>query len=107
MTYQGYVDNVSLTPWNCSYMSGADAMGVESLTSELNDTIATAVTNFDDSRFVYVDPNYVPIPPKPTDNELCSTQSHFNGASSPAVYSFHPNTLGHADYATIIADAIS
>lgn len=88
-------------------MSGADAMGVESLTSELNDTIATAVTNFDDSRFVYVDPNYVPIPPKPTDNELCSTQSHFNGASSPAVYSFHPNTLGHADYATIIADAIS
>lgn len=103
VTYQGYLTNVAITPSNCVYLGGGEAAAIESIVDELNDTIQTAVATFGDSRFKFVDPNFTLLPPKPTDTELCSTQSHFNGVDLVnQEYSFHPNAAGQEDYALLI-----
>ncbi|HEX7483742.1 MAG TPA: SGNH/GDSL hydrolase family protein [Candidatus Saccharimonadales bacterium] len=92
----------------CSDFDQDEAIAAENIVSKLNDVIQTAVTDFDDSRFVYVDPLETGSPF--LGHELCRGGAYFNGTEaglSNPVYVFHPNANGQQAYAELIKSHMS
>lgn len=87
----------------CSDFDQDEAIAAENIVSKLNDVIQTAVTDFDDSRFTYIDPLETGSPF--LGHELCRGNAYFHGTeaglSNPA-YVFHPNQAGQAAYAELL-----
>ena len=89
---------------NCSYLSPEERVAIRRVTTGLNSAIAAAVQGrgypfeFVDADLILDSVRVSPF----AGHELCSAEGYFNGASLPAVYSFHPNTLGHQAYADLI-----
>ncbi len=111
VTHDSWASTTSSDPWNCLYMSENSSSGAEAIVQKLNEVIHDAVENFDDQRFVYVDPLATGSPF--IGNELCRSGGYFYGASSASIfggedaYVFHPNVNGQNAYRQIVGDAIN
>lgn len=109
VTHDSWASTTSSDPWNCLYMSENSSSGAEAIVQKLNEVIHDAVENFDDQRFVYVDPLATGSPF--IGNELCRSGGYFYGASAAlggsTSYVFHPNVNGQNAYKQIVADAIN
>jgi len=88
--------------------NGAAAYSIQ---TQLNDTIRQSVSDYNSSKFQYVDPNTSSSPF--IGHDWCSQSRYFNVVSFPLPwdpsrtgYSYHPNSLGHVSYASIIKNAI-
>ena len=110
VTHDSWVSTTSSDPWNCLYMTEISSSGAEAIVEKLNEVIRDAVEDFDDPRFVYVDPLATGSPF--IGNELCRSGGYFYGASSASIfggedaYVFHPNVSGQNAYKQIVADVI-
>jgi len=92
----------------CSDFDEDEATAAEALVLKLDGVISTAVTDFDDSRFVYVDPLATGSPF--LGHELCRGGSYFRGTEAgldDPVYVFHPNVDGQQAYAELIESNMS
>jgi lysophospholipase L1-like esterase len=92
----------------CSDFDEDEASAAEALVLKLDSIISTAVTDFDDSRFVYVDPLATGSPF--LGHELCRGGSYFRGTEAgldDPVYVFHPNEDGQQAYAELIESNMS
>lgn len=109
VTHDSWASTTSSDPWNCLYMSENSSSGAEAIVQKLNEVIHDAVEDFDDQRFVYVDPLATGSPF--IGNELCRSGGYFYGASAAVggstSYVFHPNVNGQNAYKQIVADAIN
>lgn len=98
----------------CAYMQDggtnwAEAQGVRSIVTKLNEKIATAITTENSSRLRFVDMNGTNSPFR--GHEICSTSTSYfqnlNQAGTNEAYVFHPNAAGQQAYATLAANAIN
>jgi len=113
----GYPYVITQASWNdrgvgiCSDFDEDEAIAAETIVSKLDTVIETAVTDFDDSRFVYVDPLATGSPF--LGHELCRNGSYFNGIETSGAlggddaYVFHPDTNGQQAYADLIRSYMS
>lgn len=77
---------------------------VYAVQSQLNATIQQAVSNYNSTKFQYVDPNKSDSPF--IGHDWCSQDRYFNIITVNSVnYSYHPNTAGHAAYANVLSRA--
>lgn len=87
----------------CSDFDEDEATAAEAIVLKLNMVISTAVSDFDDSRFVYVNPLSVESPF--LGYELCRSGAYFHGTEAAPVGPagvFHPNQDGQQAYADLI-----
>lgn len=109
VTHDSWASTTSSDPWNCLYMSENSSSAAEAIVEKLNEVIRDTVEDFDDPRFVYVDPLATGSPF--IGNELCRSGGYFYGASAAlggsTSYVFHPNVDGQNAYKQIVADAIN
>lgn len=111
ITQASWIETTSSDPNNCLYMSEDSASATEAIIAKLNDVISTAVDDYDDPRFVYVDP----LVPGSLfiGNELCRSEGYFNGVEAAGIfggndaYVFHPNKDGQGAYKQIMSDAMN
>lgn len=111
ITQASWTETTSSNPNNCLYMSEASASVAEAIIAKLNSTIEEAVEDYDDPRFVYVDPLASGSPF--IGHELCRGDGYFRGLESAGIfggndaYVFHPNQDGQDAYRQIMADALN
>lgn len=92
----------------CADFDGDEASAAENIVLKLNNVIRTAVTNFGDSRFEFVDP--LETGSRFLGHELCRTGGYFMGVNAglaDVAYVFHPNTSGQLAYADLIESHMS
>lgn len=92
----------------CGDFDENEAIAAEAIVTKLNETIQAAVTAYDDSRFVYVDPQAAES--SFPGHELCRSGTYFNdvetGLSNQA-YVFHPNNAGHQAFANLLKNSMN
>ncbi|MDQ5982306.1 MAG: hypothetical protein QG549_303 [Patescibacteria group bacterium] len=107
LTGLSYLSDSLLEP-RCDYLTLGEAMAAEAIVEKLDSVISTAVSNFMDYRFQYVDPT--DSPGHFAGTEICTVDGYFNGIDEGLIdqaYTFHPNANGQLAYKEVLTDFIS